>query len=114
MGVKFQTREMERTVVYRFKSQKVMKYNFKQKRMEKKFKKPFRLLKLEKVHLRKVNKMAAVGNKLSVATIDWLFYDTLKATPPPSTYTSSGGPARCIYNIQYLLPLLDVCCCSER
>ena len=39
MGVKFQTIEMERTVVYRFKSQKVMKYNFKQKRKEKK-KKP--------------------------------------------------------------------------
>ena len=39
MGVKFQTIEMERTVVYRFKSQKVMKYDFKQKRKEKK-KKP--------------------------------------------------------------------------
>ena len=35
MGVKFQTKEMERTVVYRFKSQKVMKYNFKQKRWKK-------------------------------------------------------------------------------
>ena len=35
MGVKFQTIEMERTVVYRFKSQKVMKYNFKQKRSKK-------------------------------------------------------------------------------
>ena len=35
MGVKFQTKEMERTVVYRFKSQKVMKYNFKQKRSKK-------------------------------------------------------------------------------
>ena len=35
MGVKFQTKEMERTVVYRFKSQKVMKYNFKQKRKKK-------------------------------------------------------------------------------
>ena len=39
MGVKFQTKEMERTVVYRFKSQKVMKYNFKQK-IWKKRKKP--------------------------------------------------------------------------
>ena len=52
MGVKFQTKEMERTVVYRFKSQKVMKYNFKQKRWKK-----------EKTclsnPLRKVNKMAA-------------------------------------------------------
>ena len=35
MGVKFQTKEMERTVVYRFKAQKVMKYNFKQKRWKK-------------------------------------------------------------------------------
>ena len=35
MGVKFETKEMERNVVYRFKSQKVMKYNFKQKRWKK-------------------------------------------------------------------------------
>ena len=49
MGVKFQTKEMERTVVYRFKSQKVMKYNFKQKRWKKR----------KNLLLRKVNKMAA-------------------------------------------------------
>ena len=53
MGVKFQTKEMERTVVYRFKSQKVMKYNFKQKR----WKKRKNLFKSNP--LRKVNKMAA-------------------------------------------------------
>ena len=37
MGVKFQTKEMERTkhCCFRFKSQKVMKYNFKQKRLKK-------------------------------------------------------------------------------
>ena len=74
MGVKFQTKEMERTkhcclYIYRFKSQKVMKYNFKQKGWKKRKQSvPFKTpgsLKLEKGE----QNGRAVGNKLPAATI---------------------------------------------